>query len=139
MNEKVRVIIWSGAHMDADSRYLFRTEVFPDVQLFGNYGSTMISAAPSSAPTATRSASSTPSRPMSPSPSSTPGRGEPVPYGARGQVVMNHISRGALFPNNLERDVATRIRPEAGQLGDSVADVSPVKTFDDEVVIEGVY
>jgi hypothetical protein len=44
-----------------------------------------------------------------------------------------------LAPNNLERDTAVRVKPPAGQLGDSVADVSPVASFDDQSVIEGVY
>jgi hypothetical protein len=35
--------------------------------------------------------------------------------------------------------MATRIEPLKGQVGDSVADVTPVVRFDDEVVIEGVY
>jgi hypothetical protein len=35
--------------------------------------------------------------------------------------------------------MATRIRPLEGQVGDSVADVTPVQRFDGEAVIEGVY
>ncbi len=35
INEKVRFIRWGGAHMDADTRHLFRTEVFPGVQFQG--------------------------------------------------------------------------------------------------------
>jgi hypothetical protein len=62
-----------------------------------------------------------------------------VGYGERGQVVMNHVSKSFLLPNNLERDMATRIRPPDGQVGDSVADVTPVQEFDNETVIEGVY
>jgi hypothetical protein len=65
--------------------------------------------------------------------------GRQVPYGERGQVVMNHVSKSFLLPNNLERDMATRIRPPEGEVGDSVADVTPVQRFGDEVVIEGVY
>jgi hypothetical protein len=52
---------------------------------------------------------------------------------------MNHVSKNMLLPNNLERDLATRIKPQAGQVGDSVADVSPVAQFGNEAVIEGVY
>jgi hypothetical protein len=52
---------------------------------------------------------------------------------------MNHLSKNMLLPNNLERDLATRIEPLAGQVGDAVADVSPVAQFDNEDVIEGVY
>ncbi|HTE60634.1 MAG TPA: hypothetical protein VK631_09815, partial [Solirubrobacteraceae bacterium] len=68
-----------------------------------------------------------------------PGTGRTVPYGQRGQVVMNHVSKSFLLPNNLERDMATRIRPLEGEVGDSVADVTPVQQFDNETVIEGVY
>ncbi len=68
-----------------------------------------------------------------------PDTGRKVAYGERGQVVMNHVSKSFLLPNNLERDMATRIRPPEGQIGDSVADVTPVAQFDDETVIEGVY
>jgi hypothetical protein len=68
-----------------------------------------------------------------------PATGRRVGYGERGQVVMNHLSKSMLLPNNLERDLATRIEPLAGQVGDSVADVSPVAQFDNENVIEGVY
>jgi hypothetical protein len=52
---------------------------------------------------------------------------------------MHHVSKGLLMPNNLERDHATRIRPLPGQVGDSVADIAPVREFDNEAVIEGVY
>ncbi|HET9257063.1 MAG TPA: hypothetical protein VFO16_17950, partial [Pseudonocardiaceae bacterium] len=33
INEKVQGIVWGGTHMDADTRYLYRTEVFPGVKL----------------------------------------------------------------------------------------------------------
>jgi hypothetical protein len=52
---------------------------------------------------------------------------------------MHHLSKNMLLPNNLERNLATRIPPPSGQVGDSVADVSPVVRFDDAAVIEGVY
>jgi hypothetical protein len=68
-----------------------------------------------------------------------PDTGASVEYGERGRVVMHHVSKSLLMPNNLERDYATRIPPLPGQVGDSVADVAPVATFDNETVIEGVY
>ena len=52
---------------------------------------------------------------------------------------MNHISKGMFIPNNLERDTAIRLPGPAGQVGDSVSEVSPVATFGGETVIEGVY
>jgi phenylacetate-coenzyme A ligase PaaK-like adenylate-forming protein len=141
INEKVRLILWGGAHMDADTRYLFRTEVFPEVELRGEYGSTMILGI-----TTERMGPADDDPyifdPFSPYISFSvvdPATGQDVAYGERGQVVMNHISKSMLLPNNLERDTATRVRPLPGQLGDSVADVGPVTVFGNETVIEGVY
>ena len=141
INEKVQGIVWSGAHMDADTRYLYRTEVFPGVKLCGAYGSTMILGA------VVERAGLTGDDPCvfdPPAPYVTfrvvdPGTGRRAGYGERGQVVMNHVSRNMLLPNNLERDVATRVEPPAGQAGDSVADVSPAASFGGQDVIEGVY
>ncbi|MCD9143645.1 AMP-binding protein [Streptomyces albireticuli] len=141
VNRKVDTIIWGGASMDADTRYLLRTEVFPGTRLIGNYGSTM----------ALGSANERPGLgdddpcvfdTLSPFITYTvvdPETGRRVPYGERGRVVMHHVSRSALFPNNLERDEATRTEPRNGSGGDAVADVAPVATFDDTQVIEGVY
>ncbi|WLW57548.1 phenazine antibiotic biosynthesis protein [Streptomyces sp. YU58] len=141
INRKVSLIQWGGAHMDADTRHLFRTEVFPGIQLQGAYGSTMILGG-SLERVDTTGEDACVFDPLSPYISFSvidPATGENVPYGERGQVVMNHISKGMLLPNNLERDTAVRMRPPEGQLGDSVAQVAPVASFDDEVVIEGVY
>src|SRR5581483_1251855 len=68
-----------------------------------------------------------------------PDTGAPVPYGQRGQVVMNHLSKGMFLPNNLERDSAVRLPGPQGQVGDSLSEVQPVAAFDGEPVIEGVY
>ncbi|GHO82569.1 AMP-binding protein [Dictyobacter formicarum] len=141
INQKVKGIIWGGAHMDADTRHLYRTEVFPGVKLVGVYGSTMILGG-----TAER-LGLTDDDPCIFDPPSPfilfsvidPGTGRKVGYGERGQVVMHHLSKNMLLPNNLERDLATRIESPEGQLGDSVADVTPVAQFDNEAVIEGVY
>jgi hypothetical protein len=68
-----------------------------------------------------------------------PETGAEVPYGERGQVVMNHISKGMFLPNNLERDTAMRVPGPEGQVGDSLTEVAPVARFEGEPVIEGVY
>jgi hypothetical protein len=141
VREKVKLIEWGGAHMDADSRQLYRTEIFPGVTLDGGYGSTMVlGGAPERMDLTDDDACIF----DPPSPYITfsvvdPDSRATVPYGERGQVIMNHVSKSFLLPNNLERDMATRIRPIDGQVGDSVADVTPVKEFDNETVIEGVY
>jgi acyl-CoA synthetase (AMP-forming)/AMP-acid ligase II len=141
IRQKVRAIVWAGAHMDADTRALLRTEVFPGVELTGLYGSTMVLGG------ASERAGLSDDDPCIFDPVSPyisfwvidPETGRKVEYGERGQVVMNHVSKSFLLPNNLERDVATRIRPPEGQVGDSVADVMPVVQFEGETVIEGVY
>jgi phenylacetate-coenzyme A ligase PaaK-like adenylate-forming protein len=141
VRQKVQTIQWAGAHMDADTRQLYRTEVFPGLTLTGGYGSTMVLGG------APERADLTDADPCIFDPFSpyitfsviNPASGRTVGYGERGQVVMNHVSRSFLLPNNLERDMATRVPPPEGQVGDSVADVTPVQRFDDETVIEGVY
>jgi phenylacetate-coenzyme A ligase PaaK-like adenylate-forming protein len=141
VREKVQAIGWGGAHMDADTRQLYRAEVFPGVPLDGTYGSTMVLGG---APERLGLTDEDPCifDPLSPYITFSvvdPDTVREVPFGERGQVVMNHVSRSFLLPNNLERDLATRIRPLEGQVGDSVADVTPVQQFDNEAVIEGVY
>lgn len=141
VREKVQMIQWGGAHMDADTRHLYRTEVFPGLTLDGGYGSTMVLGG---AVERLDLADEDPCifDPCSPYITFSvvdPETEHRVDYGRRGQVVMNHVSRSFLLPNNLERDMATRIRPLVGQVGDSVADVTPVRRFDNETVIEGVY
>jgi phenylacetate-coenzyme A ligase PaaK-like adenylate-forming protein len=141
VRQKVQAIEWGGAHMDADTRLLYRTEVFPGVSLSGNYGSTMVlgGAAERLDLTDEDPCIFDPFSPYVTFSVVDPDSGRKVAHGERGQVVMNHVSKSFLLPNNLERDVATRIRALEGQVGDSVADVTPVRRFDNEAVIEGVY
>jgi len=141
VREQVQLIQWGGAHMDADTRQLYRTEIFPGLTIAGGYGSTMVLGM---APERLGLTDEDPCIFDPPSPYITfsvvePETGRTVPYGQRGQVVMNHVSKSFLLPNNLERDMATRMPPLEGQVGDSVADVTPVQQFDNETVIEGVY
>lgn len=141
VNEKVGAIRWGGTQLDAETRDLYRSEVFPKVTLYGHYGSTMILGI--AGERAGLSASS-PCVFDTFSPYVTfsvvdPETHRVVGYGERGQVVMHHVSKGLLLPNNLERDMATRIAAPAGLAGDSVADIAPVARFESEDVIEGVY
>ncbi len=141
VNRKVHMIMWQGAHMDADTRHLLRTEVFPDVKIRGFYGSTMVLGGAFERPGLSDEEPCV-FDPFSPYISFRvidPETGRAVPYGERGRVVMNHVSKGQLLPNNLERDTAVRVPAPPGRFGDSVAEVRPVDTFDDEPVIEGVY
>jgi acyl-coenzyme A synthetase/AMP-(fatty) acid ligase len=140
VNQKIGYALLSGAHLDADTLDLLR-EIFPNTTITMAFGSTMIlSQAITRAPNRD-------SEPFVFDPRTpyvvfwvvNPDSGEQVPYGQRGQLVMNHISRGMFIPNNLERDSAIRVPGPVGQIGDSISAVQPVTTFEGEVVIEGVY
>lgn len=143
LRQRVAHVGWGGASMDADSRYLYRTDILPGVVLRGAYGTTMALGAggrerpglgdddpcifdANLAPWVTVRIVD-------------PVTGEPVPYGERGQVVVSHLSRSFLLPNNDERDLATRIEAPSGQVGDSFADVAPLQQFGGAQVVEGVY
>jgi hypothetical protein len=140
VNQKVRFMLLSGAHVTADTLDILR-DVFPQTTIAMVFGSTMILSQ-----TITRAAEIDGAPcifdPRSPYVSFwvvDPDTREPVSYGERGQVVMHHISKGMFLPNNLERDTALRLPGPAGQVGDSISEVTPVHTHDGETVIEGVY
>ncbi|WOI58937.1 aminotransferase class III-fold pyridoxal phosphate-dependent enzyme [Streptomyces fradiae] len=141
LDRKVSTLIWGGASMSVDTRTLLREEVFPGARLIGFYGSTMVGGG------MYERAGSGPHEPSTFDPPYPfislrvvdPATGATVPYGERGQVVMSHVSRSMLLPNNLERDTALRVRPAGDGAGDAVADIRPVPTFGGTTVIEGVY
>jgi phenylacetate-coenzyme A ligase PaaK-like adenylate-forming protein len=138
VNENVRYLLLSGAHVDADTLDLLR-EIFPDTVITMAFGSTMVLSQAVTRITDGDSFVFDPRTPYVVFWVVDPETGERVPYGQRGQVVMNHISKGMFIPNNLERDLAIRMPGPAGQLSDSVSEVRPVTTFEGEAVIEGVY
>lgn len=139
LNEKVRFMLLSGAHVDLDTLDLLG-DIFPDTAITMAFGSTMILSQ-----AVTRRIDGDGPFVFHPrSPYATfwvvdPDSGEQVPYGRRGQVIMNHVSKGMFLPNNLERDSAIRLPGVDGQVGDSLSEVSPVAAFEGEPVIEGVY
>ncbi|HYB39624.1 MAG TPA: phenazine antibiotic biosynthesis protein [Mycobacterium sp.] len=139
VNRKIRYVLLSGAHVDIDTLDLLR-EIFPNTLITMVFGSTMIL---SQAVTRTNGDCESfvfdPRTPYVVFWVVDPDTGEGVPHGQRGQVVMNHISKGMFIPNNLERDSAIRMPGPAGQVGDSLTEVRPVSTFEGEAVIEGVY
>ncbi|MFC7303465.1 phenazine antibiotic biosynthesis protein [Streptomyces monticola] len=141
VNRKVRAIRWGGTQLDPDTRHLYRTEVFPGTVLCGNYGSTMILGMAGERPGLADDDPCVfdPLGPYVTFQVVDPGSRRPVPYGERGQVLVHHVSKSFLLPNNLERDLATRIEAPDGVPGDAVADIAPVAAFEDEAVIEGVY
>ncbi|MGH3166478.1 MAG: phenazine antibiotic biosynthesis protein [Trebonia sp.] len=141
INEKVAAIRWGGTQMDPDSRFIYRTQVLPEVTLYGHYGSTTILGIAGERPDSANDDRCVfdPFSPYITFSVINPENGQPVDYGERGQVVTNHVSKALLLPNNLERDLATRIESPQGAVGDAVADIAPVTKFEGEDVIEGVY
>jgi phenylacetate-coenzyme A ligase PaaK-like adenylate-forming protein len=137
VNHKIRYVLLSGAHVDIDTLELFRS-IFENSSISVVFGSTMILSQ-----AATRVIGDTfvfdPRTPYVVFWVIDPDTGEQVAYGERGQVVMNHVSKGMFIPNNLERDTAIRTPGPSGQVGDSVSEVAPVAVFGGEPVIEGVY
>jgi phenylacetate-coenzyme A ligase PaaK-like adenylate-forming protein len=138
VNERIRYVLLSGAHIDIDTLELLR-DIFGQTTITMAFGSTMIL---SQAMTRTTAAGEFVFHPRDPYVVFwvvDPGTGKRVGQGQRGQVVMNHISKGMFIPNNLERDSALCMPGLPGQIGDSVSEVAPVATFEGEPVIEGVY
>jgi phenylacetate-coenzyme A ligase PaaK-like adenylate-forming protein len=139
VNDKIRYLLLSGAHVDADTLDVLR-DIFPDTAITMAFGSTMVL---SQAITRAADDSATfvfdPRSPYVVFWVVDPDTGEQIPYGELGQLVMNHVSKGMFIPNNLERDMAVRMLGPATQVGDSVSAVRPVTVFDGETVIEGVY
>jgi len=139
LNEKVRFMLLSGAHVDVDTLDLLDS-IFGETTITMAFGSTMIL---SQAITHRIDGDGPfvfhPRSPYATFSVVDPDTGAQVAYGERGQVIMNHISKGMFLPNNLERDSAIRRPGLDGQVGDSVSEVRPVAAFEGEPVIEGVY
>jgi phenylacetate-coenzyme A ligase PaaK-like adenylate-forming protein len=138
VNEKIRYILLSGAHVDLDTYDVLRT-VFPHAAIATVYGSTMILSQAATRMLDDGVAVFDPRSPYVVFWVIDPATGAQVPYGQRGQVVMNHVSKGMFIPNNLERDTAVRVQGPEGSVGDSVCEVAPVAVFGGQQVIEGVY
>lgn len=138
VNDKIRYLLLSGAHVDADTLDLLR-DIFPATTITMAFGSTMVLSQAVTRTTDNGSFVFDPRTPYVVFWVVDPDTGEQVPYGQQGQVVMNHISKGMFIPNNLERDLAIRMPGPVGQLSDSVSAVRPVTTFEGEAVVEGVY
>jgi hypothetical protein len=138
VNAKIRYLLLSGAHVDADTLDLLR-EIFPNTTITMAFGSTMVLSQAVTRTTEDGSFVFDPRTPYVVFWVVDPDTGKQVAYGQLGQVVMNHISKGMFIPNNLERDMAIRMPGPAGHVSDSVSAVRPVSTFEGEAVIEGVY
>jgi hypothetical protein len=140
VRDQVQVITWCGTSMDANTRDLLKDEIFPGIGLWGLYGSTMALGAVFERPELDDGDC------VFDPPSAfvtfevvDPDTRDPVAVGETGQVVMHHLSKSALLPNNLERDMARRVAAPPGQVGHSVAGVQPVEAFSGVSVITGAY
>lgn len=138
INDRIRYVLLSGAHVDPDTLDVLR-DVFPHTAVATVFGSTMILSQTATRTTESGSSVFDPRSPYVVFHVIDPDTGDRVPYGKRGQVLMHHISKGMLIPNNLERDTAIRVPGPAGHVGDSISEVAPVAVFEGEPVIEGVY
>jgi hypothetical protein len=141
LNQTLEMIIWGGTKMDADTLEYLKTAVFPDVTITASYGSTMILSE-----TRARMNQDYNGSPIFDSYAPyvllevvDPESKLPVVNNKRGQVVMNHLSKFALFPNILERDTAVRLPALHDYPGAAVAEVITVTEVSNQVVIEGVY
>ncbi|WP_019926226.1 AMP-binding protein [Nocardia sp. BMG111209] len=141
INKSVRVIRYGGARMDPENLRFYRTYIFPGIEFRGMYGSTTIMGSSRERLHENHGGAVIfdAFSPYSFYRVVDPDDGADVGFGERGRVVMNHLTKYLLLPNNLERDTAYRIAPPPGAVGCSVADVAPVATFGGQRVIEGVY
>ncbi|MFJ6015310.1 phenazine antibiotic biosynthesis protein [Streptomyces sp. NPDC092952] len=139
----VRVVTWGGARMTREEVYEYARLVFPDALFVATYASSI---------TGTRALLRRttayddhpvfdPAGPELFVRVVDPGTRGPVPYGARGQVLMHTVTRDMFLPNNLERDLAVRTAGTGGEewRGDSVADVVPMAEFEGSRIVEGIY
>ncbi|MBW4330779.1 long-chain fatty acid--CoA ligase [Stakelama sp. CBK3Z-3] len=144
IRENVEYIHWGGASMDADARHFYMDVILPGITLAGSYGTTMALGSGGRQRFGAEDADET-IFDANLSPYTTfevrdEKTGECVEYGNRGQLVVHHVSKALLLPNNAERDEVTRVAPvDANQIGDSIADISPLVSFKGQKVIEGVY
>nr|ADC96666.1 acyl-CoA synthase [Streptomyces sp. SN-1061M] len=137
----VRVITWGGARMTREELYEYAQMVFPDTVFAATYASSI---------TGTRALLRRSTAfddlpvfdPVGPElfvRVVDPSTRAPVPYGARGQVLMHTVTRDMFLPNNLERDLAVRVPRGEEWRGDSIADVVPLSEFEGSRVVEGIY
>jgi hypothetical protein len=141
VRKRVRGIFWGGASISAESRRLLETELFPGVKIFGFYGNTLMGASVQRPPQPGEAYDCVfqPFYPYAHIELVNPETGEQVEYGERGQVRFHRLDAEVFLPSTMERDTAIRVPPAGGFLGDGVAEVKPLTTFDGAQVAEGVY
>lgn len=141
LNQTLDAIIWGGTYMDVDTFDYLKENVFPNVTITASYGNTMILSE-----TRARMGEDYHGALIFDSYAPyvllevvNPKSGSPVAYYERGQVLMHHLSKYALFPNIMERDTAVRLPALHGYPGVAVSDVKTMVEVAGQHVIEGVY
>jgi hypothetical protein len=138
---RARVIIWAGTSMSEETLYLLEHEFFPEAQIIGWYGNTLMGIACQRPrhPEDTELCVFQPFYPYCMVDVVKPDQPtERVNYGEMGQVRVTLLTRELFFPNALERDSATRQKPIPPFPWDGLARVG-VFSRTPENVIEGVY
>jgi hypothetical protein len=140
--DRVTGIIWSGTSISGTSLRLLQTEFFPNAEVRGIYGNSLMGIAPQRPPEPddTYPCVFQTFQPRSVVEVVDPETRERVAPGERGRVLVHLLTKDLFLPNVIERDSAVRIaagRP--GELGDDLADVQPFRSASGAWVIEGVY
>lgn len=140
--DRVTGIIWSGTSISGTALRLLQTEFFPNAEVRGIYGNSLMGIAPQRPPLPgdTHPCVFRTFRPRSVVEVVDPGTGERVAPGERGRVLVHLLTKDLFLPNVAERDTAVRIVPADGDAtGDDLADVQPYRATAGAQVIEGVY
>ncbi|MEO8258368.1 MAG: AMP-binding protein [Acidobacteriota bacterium] len=136
---KIRGILWAGTSVSPETLRLIEDEFFPEATLVGLYGNTLMGIAcqrPRRAGDAERCVFQ-PFHPFCLIDLLDPATHHPVAHGESGQVRTTLMTPEMFLPNNVERDLATRVHPADPFDWDGVADVRPLPSAGS--VIEGVY
>ncbi|MEY9873004.1 hypothetical protein ABH931_002485 [Streptacidiphilus sp. MAP12-33] len=141
--DRVTGIIWSGTSISGTALRLLQTEFFPQAEVRGIYGNSLMGIAPQRAPEPgdTHACVFRTFQPRSIVHVVDPESGERVAPGERGRVLVHLLTKDLFLPNVMERDTAVRIAAEGADpdAGDDLADVQPFRQVAGAQVIEGVY
>ncbi|UFQ19064.1 MULTISPECIES: phenazine biosynthesis protein [Streptomyces] len=139
--DRVTGIIWSGTSISGTSLRLLQTEFFPNAEVRGIYGNSLMGIAPQRSPEPgdTHPCVFRTFQPRSVVEVVDPDTGERVAPGERGRVLVHLLTKDLFLPNVLERDSAVRIPAGPAAYGDDLADVQPFRPTAGTQVIEGVY
>jgi len=140
VQEKVETIVWAGTSFSPESLRQVQEHYFPDANIVGIYGNTLMGVAPQR-----------PAQPDDPSPcvfepypeairvELVGDDGAEVAYGERGRVRVHLVTEEMFLPNVIERDTAVRVAPVPGGAVDGLAEVRTLKALGEVQLVEGVY